>query len=206
MRIIAIDPGLDGVGIACFIDGKLAAAEGKTFKPEEIILPRGITKGDEAANAWIKRARREKPFDQRLTEITNWLVDRAMAFVYLNWVSGIPIKGELAVIEVPPPFTYGRTGDRNQWEISQLRMLTGAIYDRLCCKDFIVEGIYPLGWKGRGESAEQTIRRIKQALTLGAIPILDGFTIGLKQAADMWSAIGIGWKISTDREIERRII
>ncbi len=202
MRIIAIDPGLDGVGIACFIDGKLAAAEGKVFKSEKISLPRGIPEGTRSSRAWIKRIRREKPFDQRLLKITDWLLDRANALIYLNWVSGIPITNKYGVIEVPPPFTYGRTGDRNQWEIAQLRMLTGMIMARLSLDGYVVEGIYPLGWKGQ-ESAEATVRRVKQAVVLGAIPATPGLSIN-KTPPDIWTSIGICWSVTSRLESEKR--
>lgn len=204
MRIMAIDPGLDGTGISCFLKGILHQAEGKEFPPEEIPLPRGIEPKTAAARSWVKREREKAVLDKRIPEIVAWVVDRAAHYAYIGLNStNDPFANTLCILEVPPPYPYERTEERNQYPMAQLRLITGAIYDRLIQRGFRVEGIYPLDWKSRFEDAEATVRRIKQAVVLGAIPATPGLSIN-KTPPDIWTSIGIGHSVSCKRELEAK--
>jgi hypothetical protein len=205
MRIIGSDLGLDGAGVSCFLDGILQRAEGKEFPPEEVPLPRGIESKTAAARAWVKRTRESAVFDKRIQEVVGWVVDRAAHYSYLGLkTTEDPLVDTVIVLEVPPVHTFERTGNKNQWGIQQLRLITGATYDRLIQRGFRVEGIYPLQWKSRFEDAEATVRRIKQAVVLGAIPATPGLEIA-KTPGDLWSAVGIGWSVASRRECEGRV-
>jgi hypothetical protein len=200
MRVIAIDPGLDGCGIACFVDGRLVAAEGKAFPPSSAEHP--------GLNLML---RREKPiYDPRIREVIDYLADRAAHFCYAGSVDqGDASKCEVW-IEFPPPFQFARTANRNQHEIQQLRLIVGGLCDRLRQRGFVVRGLYPSEWKPghdarHQESAEATVRRVKQAVVCGAIPATPGLSIN-KTPPDIWTAIGICWKVATRRECEARTI
>jgi len=194
MRIIAVDPGLDGTGICIFVDGRLEAADGCAFPPN-----RGTRE-----NLML---RREKPiFDPRVHEVVSYLVDRASHYAYIGAVGNWTVSNNEAWIEVPPPFTFTRTGARNQHEIQQLRLIVGGLYDRLLQLGFTVRGLYPSEWKPGSdsrhqESAEATVRRVRQAIACGAIPAKPGLQIN-KTPPDIWTAIGICWKVASRRECE----
>jgi hypothetical protein len=193
MRIVGIDPGLDGAAASLFVDGILLRAEGQEFKTEQ----------EEGKSGTLARMKREQPpFDPRVRLVIDYLCDRAAQFCFAGPDPGDATKCVIA-LEIPPPFQYGRTGNRNNYAMQQLRWIVGGLFDRLSNQGYKIHPVYPVQWKPLREDEMATVRRIRQAVVTGAIKAVPGLVIN-KTPPDIWSSIGIGSKVSSDLEFQGR--